>query len=63
LRSLQKDDLCCGTPIFMAPEIALKKKYTKSVDIWAVGIIMHMLLTGGKHPYFIKGVDSAKSFH
>lgn len=47
----------------MAPEIALKKKYTKSVDIWAVGIIMHMLLTGGKHPYFIKGVDSAKSFH
>ena len=30
----------------MAPEVALEHEYTRSIDIWAIGIIMHMLLTG-----------------
>lgn len=38
------------------------KNYTKSVDIWAIGIIMHMVLTGGKHPVFELGVDNQISF-
>lgn len=43
----------CGTYIYMAPEIVNKnQKYTKSVDIWAIGIIMHQILTGNKHPYY-----------
>lgn len=42
----------CGTLIFMAPEVAFKKEYSKSVDIWSTGIIMYMLLSGGSHPLF-----------
>ena len=43
----------------MAPEMALKKEYSKSVDIFALGIVMYNLLTGGKHPLYIYGVDNA----
>lgn len=48
---MQLNDMYCGTLTFMAPEIVQNKKYTKSVDVWAIGIIMHLVLTGGKHPY------------
>ena len=51
-----------GTLMYMAPEVALNHEYTKSVDIWALGIIMHMLLTGGKHPFFNKKRDDKQSF-
>jgi serine/threonine protein kinase len=42
----------CGTRIYMAPEIIKKQNQFvgKSVDIWAVGIIMYEVLTGGLHP-------------
>ena len=37
----------------MAPEVLLTKhESTKSVDVWAVGIILYEVLTGGKHPIF-----------
>ena len=45
----------------MAPEVALKKEYSKSVDIWSLGIIMYMLLTGGSHPLF-NSRDSAETY-
>ena len=54
-------DQHCGTLIFMAPEVALKKEYSKSVDIWSTGIIMFMLLTGGSHPLF-NNADGAESY-
>jgi calcium/calmodulin-dependent protein kinase I len=53
--SMQLNDMYCGTLTFMAPEIIQNKKYSKSVDVWAIGIIMHLVLTGGKHP--IKSED------
>jgi calcium/calmodulin-dependent protein kinase I len=54
-------DQHCGTLIFMAPEVALKKEYSKGVDVWSIGIILYMLLTGGSHPLFTSK-DSADSY-
>ena len=45
----------------MAPEVALKKEYSKSVDIWSTGIILYMLLTGGSHPLF-SNKDNAETY-
>ena len=37
--------------MFMAPEILNKsKRYNKTCDLWSVGVIMFVMLTG-KHPY------------
>lgn len=40
----------CGTIKFMAPEILENKSYDQSVDIWACGIILYLLCSGGMHP-------------
>ena len=49
-----------GTLLYMSPEIAKEHEYTKSVDIWAIGIIMHYVITGGKHPFYNPKVDSSE---
>jgi serine/threonine protein kinase len=46
----------------MAPEVAQSHEYTKSVDIWSIGIIMYEVLTGGKHPLFINKEDTVESY-
>ena len=52
------NDERCGTYMYMAPEIVNRdNRYTKSVDIWAIGIIMHQILTGNKHPFYDSKVD------
>lgn len=35
-----------GSPQFMAPEVVEKRQYGKPVDIWAAGVILHILLSG-----------------
>lgn len=55
-------DVHCGTLIYMAPEVALSQEYTKSVDIWSIGIIMYLILTGGKHPLFNFNEDTYESY-
>ncbi|CAD8188343.1 unnamed protein product [Paramecium pentaurelia] len=40
----------CGTLIYMAPEILMKKEYFKSIDIWSCGIIQYQLLKNC-HPF------------
>ena len=47
-----------GTILYMAPEVALKQEYSKSIDIWSLGIIMYNLLSGGCHPLHKKGESS-----
>ncbi len=46
----------------MAPEVALSQEYTKSVDIWSIGIIMFEILTGGKHPLYESKEDNIETY-
>lgn len=42
----------------MAPELAFDHNYSKSVDMWASGLILYQLLNKGRHPLYIKGEGS-----
>ncbi|XP_031828727.1 unc-51 like kinase 3 homolog Aduk isoform X2 [Nomia melanderi] len=45
-----------GSPLYMAPEILLKRKYDARVDLWSVGVIMYECLFG-KAPYSSNSVQ------
>ncbi len=47
----------CGTMIYMAPEILLKKNYDYLVDSFSAGIILYILCSGGMHPFYTKGIS------
>ncbi|GMT17385.1 hypothetical protein PFISCL1PPCAC_8682, partial [Pristionchus fissidentatus] len=36
----------CGSTEFIAPEVILKKGYNKPVDWWALGVLIHEMITG-----------------
>ena len=35
-----------GSPLYMAPEIIKQLKYDCSVDIWAMGVLLYIMLSG-----------------
>ncbi|XP_046415530.1 peripheral plasma membrane protein CASK isoform X3 [Neodiprion pinetum] len=35
-----------GCPHFMAPEVIQRRQYGKAGDVWAAGVLLHVLLTG-----------------
>jgi serine/threonine protein kinase len=34
-----------GTPEYMAPEIVMGKEYSRSIDLWAIGILLYEMTT------------------
>ena len=45
---------CVGSPLYMAPQLLLRKAYTTKCDVWSLGVIFYEMLFGDT-PW--KGVD------
>lgn len=50
----------CGTPFFVAPEIIRKEPYDQRADMWSVGVIIYLLLSG-RLPF--TGKNAHELFH
>lgn len=43
-----KLSMFCGTPCYMDPDLVKNKKYSgQGADVWALGVILFLLITGG----------------
>ena len=51
--SSSKGAMAPGTRCWMAPELVslLSRKHTKESDVFSLGMVLHFLLTWGKHPF------------
>ena len=50
-----------GTTHYMAPELVKREKnYDFKVDIWALGVIVYQIFSGGEYPFEGEGMSSSK---
>lgn len=50
---------CCGSPLYMAPEMLCNVDYNDSIDLWSFGIVMYELLFGG-YPWDASNINDLK---
>jgi len=50
-RRLPRSHSICGSDFYLAPEIIKQEEYGREIDIWAVGVITYVLLSGSM-PFF-----------
>merc|ERR1719159_254814 len=48
---LPRSHSICGSDFYLAPEVVKQEEYGREIDIWAVGIITYVLLSGSL-PFF-----------
>lgn len=46
----------CGTPEYMAPEVIMENGHGKSVDFWALGVLVFEMVTG-VHPFYSRNKE------
>mmetsp|Transcript_4814 Transcript_4814/g.6364 ORF Transcript_4814/g.6364 Transcript_4814/m.6364 type:complete len:108 (+) Transcript_4814:527-850(+) len=44
-QSKDEEQLSCGTPLYMAPEMIEANGYDQKVDVWSLGVIVFAMLT------------------
>ena len=52
----------CGKPLFVAPEVLGGQSYNYKCDIWSLGVIFYLILSGGYLPFTGDGVQSTSDF-
>ena len=62
IRSLDNEKSQCGTILYMSPELINRQSYDMTIDIWATGIILYILCSGGKHPIFNMGMNNEEYY-
>lgn len=50
-----------GSPVFIAPEMVMRKGYTTAVDLWGVGVVVYQLLVGTT-PFNVNDFEDYKDF-
>jgi len=50
-RKLPRANSICGSDFYLAPEVIKQEEYGREVDIWAIGVITYVLLSGSL-PFF-----------
>lgn len=48
----------CGKPTFVAPEILSSRCYNYKCDVWSLGVVLFVLLSGGYLPFSSKNRES-----
>eukprot|EP00929_Paragymnodinium_shiwhaense_P101180 TRINITY_DN6405_c1_g1_i1.p1 TRINITY_DN6405_c1_g1~~TRINITY_DN6405_c1_g1_i1.p1 ORF type:complete len:432 (+),score=90.62 TRINITY_DN6405_c1_g1_i1:87-1382(+) len=50
-RRLPRSHSICGSDFYLAPEVIKQEEYGREIDIWAIGVIAYVLLSGSL-PFF-----------